>query len=200
MNQFDTPLNQSSHTFEEVQKRAARVRLMIFDIDGVLTDGSLHYSEAGQVMKTFNVFDGMGIKLLQKCGIETAIISADPSRIVSRRTLDLGIPHVYTGIKNKAVAFESLTEALGIGADACGFIGDDIIDLPILTQVGFAASVPNGHSEVHHRVHYVARAPGGRGAVREVCDLILRAQGKFDAVIASYLPVKESCGVDTARL
>ncbi len=167
--------------------RAARVRLMIFDVDGILTDGSLHYGPDGESIKTFNVLDGHGIKLLQQSGVATAIISARKSDIVARRAADLGIRHLHQGVHDKRVAFEELLAHTGVGADACGFVGDDVIDLPILLRVGFAASVPNGHPEVRSRVHYVTSASGGRGAARELCDFILQAQGNYEAALAPYL-------------
>jgi len=169
-------------------ERARRIRLMIFDVDGVLTDGSLQFGPDGEAMKTFNVLDGHGIKLLMQTGVETAIISARQSPIVARRAADLGIPHVQQGVDNKLVAFERLLAQTGLNAADCGYVGDDVIDLPILTRVGTAFSVPNGHSEVRARVHLVTQAGGGRGAAREICDLILRARGDYDRVIASYLP------------
>ena len=168
-------------------ERAAPVKLMIFDVDGILTDGSLHFGPDGEVLKTFNVLDGHGIKLLQQSGILTAIISARQSASVARRAADLGIHYLHQGIHDKKAAFEALLLETGVEAQACGFAGDDIIDLPILTRVGFAASVPNAHCEVRKRVHYVTQALGGRGAVREICDLILRAQNKYDACLAFYL-------------
>ncbi|HVK93442.1 MAG TPA: HAD family hydrolase [Noviherbaspirillum sp.] len=172
---------------DDAVTRAARVRLMIFDVDGILTDGSLHYGPDGEHIKTFNVLDGHGIKLLQQFGVATAIISARQSPIVARRASDLGIQHVYQGVHDKRTAFEQLLAHTGIAADACGFIGDDVIDLPILRQVVFAASVPSGHPEVQSRVHYVTRASGGRGAARELCDFLLRAQGNYEAALAPYL-------------
>lgn len=167
-------------------RRAAAIKVMIFDVDGVLTDGSLTYGPDGEVTKTFNVLDGLGIQLLQKSGVATAIISARNSPIVVRRAADLGIAHVHQGIHDKRVAFARLLEATGFTADQCGYIGDDVIDLPLLLQVGFAVTVPTGHPEVQHRAHYVTRAGGGRGAVREVCDMVMRAQGTFDAALAPY--------------
>lgn len=167
--------------------RASNVRLMIFDVDGVLTDGSLHFGADGEVIKTFNVLDGHGIKLLQQSGVATAIISARQSPIVLRRATDLGIAHVLQGIHDKRSAFEQLMMQTKLAADACGFIGDDVIDLPVLSRVGFAASVPNAHAEVRARVHYVTHAGGGRGAARELCDFILRAQGNYEAAMAPYL-------------
>jgi 3-deoxy-D-manno-octulosonate 8-phosphate phosphatase (KDO 8-P phosphatase) len=159
---------------------------MIFDVDGVLTDGSLTYDANGEITKTFFVLDGLGIQLLNKTGIATAIISARTSPIVIKRAADLGIKHVYQGIHDKRVAFQKLMEETGVTADQCGYIGDDVIDLPLLLQVGFAVTVPTGHPEVQHRVHYVTKAPGGRGAVREVCDMVMRAQGTYDQALAQY--------------
>ena len=167
--------------------RAARIRLMIFDVDGILTDGSLHFGPEGEVIKTFNVLDGHGIKLLQQAGVATAIISARQSALVARRASDLGIQHLFQGVHDKRTAFEQLLAQTGIAAEEAGFVGDDVIDLPILLRVGFAASVPNGHAEVRSRVHYVTQASGGRGAARELCDFILRAQGKYEAAMAPYL-------------
>jgi 3-deoxy-D-manno-octulosonate 8-phosphate phosphatase (KDO 8-P phosphatase) len=167
--------------------RAKRVKLMIFDVDGVLTDGGLRYGPEGELIKTFNVLDGHGIKLLQQSGVMTAIISARQSLIVSRRAADLGISVLLQGVHDKRSAFERTASEAGLPHEACGFMGDDVIDLPAMTRVGFAVSVPNGHPEVTRRAHYVARAGGGRGAVREVCDFILRAQGNYEAALAPYL-------------
>ena len=168
-------------------ERASRVKLMIFDVDGVLTDGGLRYGPDGELIKTFNVLDGHGIKLLQQSGVKTAIISARQSGIVARRAADLGIAILMQGVHDKRAAFERTASEAGMTPDVCGFMGDDVIDLPVMTRVGFAVSVPNGHPEVRSRAHYVAEAAGGRGAVREVCDFILRAQGNYEAALAPYL-------------
>jgi 3-deoxy-D-manno-octulosonate 8-phosphate phosphatase (KDO 8-P phosphatase) len=170
----------------EHMRRAALVKVMIFDVDGVLTDGSLTYGPDGEATKTFYVLDGLGIQLLQKTGVHTAIISARTSPIVVRRAQDLGITHVHQGSHDKRVAFASLLAATGVRAEECGYIGDDVIDLPLLSRVGFAVTVPTGHPEVQHRAHYVTRAPGGRGAVREVCDMVMRAQGTYQQALAPY--------------
>jgi 3-deoxy-D-manno-octulosonate 8-phosphate phosphatase (KDO 8-P phosphatase) len=167
-------------------ERAARVKVMIFDVDGVLTDGSLTYGADGEVTKTFNVLDGLGIQLLNKTGVATAIISARSSPIVVRRAADLGITHVFQGMHDKRIAFARLLDATGATREQCGYIGDDVIDLPLLLQVGFAVTVPSGHPEVQHRAHYVTRAAGGRGAVREVCDMVMRAQGTYEQALAPY--------------
>jgi 3-deoxy-D-manno-octulosonate 8-phosphate phosphatase (KDO 8-P phosphatase) len=173
-------------TATEYMQRAARVKVMIFDVDGVLTDGSLTYGPDGEVTKTFNVLDGLGIQLLNKTGVQTAIISARKSPIVVKRAADLGISHVYQGIHDKRVGFKELLEATGVTPEQCGYIGDDVIDLPLFTRVGFAVTVPSGHPEVQHRAHYVTKNAGGRGAVREVCDLVMRAQGTYEQALAPY--------------
>src|SRR5438552_1869245 len=180
-------MHTDQHQLDLATQRAARVKLMIFDVDGVLTDGGLHFGSDGEVIKRFNVLDGHGIKLLQQAGVATAIISARQSPIVLRRASDLGIAHVQQGVHDKGTAFSQLLLQTGLHAADCGFVGDDVIDLPILLQVGFAASVPNGHPEVTSRVHYVSRAAGGHGAAREICDFVLRAQGKYAAAMAPYL-------------
>ena len=168
-------------------QRWARVRLFAMDVDGILTDGSLQYGAEGEIVKSFNVLDGLGIRLLQQSGVGTAIVTARKSEIVARRAAELGIEHVLQGVHDKRAGFEDLLARTGIAAQECGFVGDDWIDLPVLTQVGFAASVPNAHPEVRARVHYVTAAGGGGGAVRELCDLILRAQGNYEAALAPYL-------------
>lgn len=175
------------HALHNAQDRAAHIRLMIFDVDGILTSGQLHFGPEGEVIKTFNVLDGQGIRLLQQHDIIPAIISARQSLMVSRRASDLGITHVLQGIHDKQTAFQTLLAQTGISAAHTGFMGDDIIDLPILSRVHLAVSVPNGHPDVRSRVHYITQASGGQGAVREICDLILRAQGHYEQLLASYL-------------
>ena len=172
---------------ENLVARAAKVRLFIFDVDGVLTDGSLSYGAEGELIKTFNVHDGLGIKLLQEAGIKTAIISARRTPIVLARAKDLGIEYVHQGGHDKLTPFQALLEQLGLTPDQVGFIGDDVVDLPILSRVGFAVSVSNGRPEVHARSHHVTDAAGGRGAVREVCEFVLRAQGSYDRIMAQFL-------------
>lgn len=170
----------------DVLRRAAAVKLVIFDVDGVLTDGSLHYGPDGEMMKTFNVHDGLGIKLLQEAGLHTAILSARQSAITARRGRDLGIPHVLQGGHDKRPAFHQLLAETGLTAAQCCFIGDDVVDLPILALAGFAVSVPNGRAEAHARAHHITRAAGGHGAVRELCELLLHAQGSYARVMAQF--------------
>jgi len=168
-------------------RKAAQVRIMIFDVDGVLTDGRMQFSAEGEAMKSFFVHDGLGIQLLQKMGIATGIISARLTPIVNKRAADLGITYVYQGNHDKRITFAQLLADTGMKAEECGFMGDDIIDLPLFSKVGFAVSVPNGHPEAISRADYVTKASGGLGAVREICDFILRAQNKYDAALAPYL-------------
>jgi 3-deoxy-D-manno-octulosonate 8-phosphate phosphatase (KDO 8-P phosphatase) len=125
--------------------------------------------------------------MLQKMGIVTAIISARQTAIVNKRASDLGITHVYQGIHDKRLSFAQLLSDTGVKAHECGFMGDDIVDLPLFAQVGFSVSVPNAHAEARSRADYVTKAPGGLGAVREICDLILRAQNKYDVALKPYL-------------
>lgn len=172
---------------EELLARAAKVRLFIFDVDGVLTDGSLTYGADGEMVKTFNVHDGLGIKLLQEAGIKTAIISARRTPIVLARAKDLGIEFVHQGGHDKLTPFKAMLEQVGITEEQVAFIGDDVVDLPILSRAGFAVSVPNGRPEVHARAHYITEAAGGRGAVREACEFVLRATGNYERIMAQFL-------------
>jgi 3-deoxy-D-manno-octulosonate 8-phosphate phosphatase (KDO 8-P phosphatase) len=172
---------------EDLVARAAKVRLFIFDVDGVLTDGSLSYGAEGEMVKTFNVHDGLGIKLLQEAGIKTAIISARRTPIVLARAKDLGIDYVHQGGHNKLPPFQALLAELGLKEEQVAFIGDDVVDLPLLRRVGFAVSVPNGRKEAQQHAHYITEASGGRGAVREACEFVLRASGNYDRVMAQFL-------------
>lgn len=167
--------------------RARAVRLMAFDIDGVMTDGTLYFTESGEEIKAFNVLDGHGLKMLAQSGVTIAIVSARKSQAVERRARGLGIEYVLQGVENKADAFEQLADRLGHRLDACGFIGDDVLDLPLLRKVGFAASVPNAPAFVRERVLYVTHTGGGRGAVRELCEFVMRAQGTLDQALEQYL-------------
>ncbi len=164
---------------DPVTQRARRVRLAIFDVDGVMTDGSLWFGPKGEVLKVFNILDGHGLKLLQRAGVATAIISGRKSAAVTKRASELAIAHVIQGTgDDKVPAFEKLLKKAGVAADACSFMGDDIQDLPLMSRCGFAVAVANAVDEVKSGAHYVTRAHGGRGAVRELCDLVLRAQAR----------------------
>ena len=165
---------------------------MIFDVDGVLTDGSLLFTAEGDRMKSFNSLDGHGVKLLREAGIVTAIITGRRSEIVARRAEEMRITHLHQGAEDKTAVFAQLLRETGVSAEACGYMGDDWPDLPVMARCGFAAAPANAHPEVIARAHWVAEARGGHGAVREVCDAILRAQQHYDAMLAA------ACGVPGA--
>jgi 3-deoxy-D-manno-octulosonate 8-phosphate phosphatase (KDO 8-P phosphatase) len=170
-----------------LRERMRRVRLMIFDVDGVLTDGTLYFSESGAELKAFNARDGHGLKMLKESGIEVAILSARRSRAVDVRAAELGITLVEQGVSDKGSAFDRLIARAKTSAEAAGYMGDDLVDLPVLSRCGFAASVPEAPRAVKKRVHLVTRAGGGRGAVREVCELIMHAQDTLDQAVARQL-------------
>jgi 3-deoxy-D-manno-octulosonate 8-phosphate phosphatase (KDO 8-P phosphatase) len=172
---------------EQLYLKARAIKVAIFDVDGVLTDGGLHYSDSGEETKIFDVRDGHGMKMLQASGVELAIITSRTSQCVARRAENLGIELLFQGVLNKVAAFERLTDDLGMDASACAYMGDDWVDLPVLIRCGLALSVPEAPTVVRERVHYVTRAAGGRGAVREACELIMQAQGTFDTQLAVFL-------------
>ena len=159
------------------EQRASRIRLVVLDVDGVLTDGRLYYGADGESMKVFDVRDGHGVKMLLARGIEVAILSSRSSPIVTQRARELGIRHVTQGQKDKAAGLRDLLTETGIAADQTAFVGDDLPDLPVLTRVGFAATVQDARDEVKAVVHWVAPQPGGRAAVRAVAEFILHAKG-----------------------
>ncbi len=167
-------------------QRLAPLELMIFDVDGVLTDGKLYYGPGGEVMKAFHALDGHGIKLLHSAGIATAILSARNSHIVTRRATELGIEEVVQGVDNKREALDDLLKRLGVPARLTGFMGDDVLDIPVMQRIGFAATVPHAANGVAAYAHWMSSRAGGHGAVREVCELILSAKGKLDALLAQY--------------
>ena len=171
----------------ELRARAAQTRLISFDIDGVMTDGGLTYTDDGHELKTFNVQDGLGIKLLQKAGIEVAIITGRNSGVVAARARDLGIEHVHQGVADKRATLAALLERLGVQWPECAFMGDDLIDLPAMTRCGLAIAPANARPVVKEIAHTVTEAGGGRGAVREAAELILEAQGRLAAAFAPYL-------------
>jgi 3-deoxy-D-manno-octulosonate 8-phosphate phosphatase (KDO 8-P phosphatase) len=168
-------------------ERARRIKLMIFDVDGVLTDGNLWYGPLGEEIKAFHAFDGQGIKMLTMSGVHAALLSGRSSPAVAARASELGVEHVLQGISEKREAFEGLLKRLGIAREAAGAMGDDLVDLPVLTRCGFSATVPEAPEEVRRRVRYVASSPAGRGAAREVCEFIMRAQGTLGKIVAEYL-------------
>ena len=168
-------------------ERARGVKLMIFDVDGVLTDGRLYLSDSGEEMKAFSSHDGQGIKLLLDGGIAVGVITARSSRVVERRARELGIELLRQGASDKAGAFAEMLSGQNLKPSEAGYMGDDLVDLPVLMRCGFAATVPSAPEAVRTRVHYVARAAGGEGAAREVCEFILRAKNVLEHAIAGYL-------------
>ncbi|MEO8803712.1 MAG: 3-deoxy-manno-octulosonate-8-phosphatase KdsC [Rudaea sp.] len=162
----------------DIRERAARVRLAIFDVDGVLTDGKLTFSDDGRELKSFHAHDGFGLTRLMANGIEVAIITARMSHIVSQRTAELGIAHVYQGQESKLDCFEHLIHALKLEPVQCCYSGDDLPDLAVMKRVGLSIAVANAHPWICERAHWRTRHAGGDGAVREVSDLLLMAQDK----------------------
>lgn len=164
----------------EVLERASRIKLVAFDVDGTLTDGRLIYSEDGRELKAFHALDGHGLKRLMANGVDVALVSARISHVVALRAEELGIDHVYQGQFDKRACLEDLLRGAGLAAEQAAFMGDDVADLPPMHLAGFAVAVANAHPWVAERAHWRTSAKGGRGAVRELCDLILLAQGKAE--------------------
>ncbi|MFH0763443.1 MAG: HAD-IIIA family hydrolase [Candidatus Omnitrophota bacterium] len=172
---------------QDILGRAKGVKLVILDIDGVMTDGRIVYSIYGDELKFFDVQDGFGITLLNRAGIKTVIITAKKSRIVKLRARDMKVAGVYQGNIDKLIAFNKILKRFRVKPEEICFIGDDIIDISVLKRVGFAVAVPNAVGEVKAASHYTTSKMGGRGAVREICDLILKSQDKWDLAASKYL-------------
>lgn len=163
----------------DVINRCRALRLVSFDVDGVLTDGQLYYTDDGREIKAFNVQDGAAIKLLQQHGVSVAILTGRNSPMVARRAAELGITHVYQGLEDKSVALQELREQLELSTAEMAHVGDDLPDMVLFDLVGLAVSVPNGHPSVRQRAHHVTETRGGQGVARELAELILRAQGSW---------------------
>lgn len=172
---------------KELTERIKGIRLLIFDVDGVLTDGRIVYTDGGVEIKAFDVRDGHGIKLVMRSGLDVALITARQSSVVDYRAKDLGIDLVYQGMKDKLKAFDEILEKKSLKPADAAYVGDDIIDLPVLKRAGFSCAVSDAVDEVKGAVDYVASKPGGRGAAREICELILKAQSKWDGIVQGYL-------------
>jgi len=164
-----------------VRERAAGLRLMVFDVDGVLTDGSLWYGEHGEVFKRFHALDGHGLKLLAESGLAVALITGREGPVAARRAAELGIADLLQGVRDKGAALARLARDRGLELGQTGYMGDDLIDLPAMQRAGFAATVPGAPDYVAQAAHWVSTRAGGNGAVRECCDLILAAQGRLGA-------------------
>ncbi len=170
-----------------LREKAKNIKLLILDVDGVLTDGRLFFDNAGNEYKSFHARDGHGIKLLRQTGVEIAVISGRKSNTVALRMKNLGITHVYQGHENKIAAFNEVIEKVGVTPEQVAHLGDDLLDLPIMVRVGLAIAVSDANFAVKQHADWCTATPGGLGAVREVCDFIMQAQGCFDDILNAYL-------------
>lgn len=168
-------------------QRLQAIRLIAFDVDGVLTDGGLYLTDAGDEFKRFNSLDGHGLKMLKASGVELAIITGRTSRCVELRAKNLGITHLYQGVEKKWEAMQTLLDTLKLKPEVAAFMGDDVVDLPVMRRVALAVTVPSAPQAVRDHAHYLTQREGGHGAVRETCELIMSAQGTLDAQLAPYL-------------
>ena len=171
----------------DLLKRGKAIKLAVFDVDGVLTDGRLYFLEDGSEFKTFNTLDGQGIKMLIASGVRTAIISGRSTPVVERRARNLGIQHLYQGREDKLAVLDELLGELGLGYEAVAYLGDDLPDLPVMRKVGLGMAVASADGFVRKHAHGVTQARGGEGAAREFCELIMRAQGNLAAAQEAYL-------------
>jgi 3-deoxy-D-manno-octulosonate 8-phosphate phosphatase (KDO 8-P phosphatase) len=169
-----------------VQERAKSVRLIVMDVDGVLTDGRIVYGAAGDELKSFSVKDGLGLRAAHRAGLVTAILTSRSSGAVARRAAELGISEIHQGVAEKVGTYESLLERYGVTDEAVAYLGDDLNDLPLLARAGLSAAPADAAEEVKSRVSYVAARAGGHGMVREVIELILKAQGKWHGIIQEH--------------
>lgn len=172
---------------EKVEKLFSGIRLLVLDVDGVLTDGNLYFSEQGEVYKAFHAQDGWGIKTLLSTGVCVAVITLRKSLAMQKRMTELGVVHIYQVAKDKQVALADLVAKLGITLDAVAYVGDDLPDLPVMRKVGLGIAVSDAVAYVRQKADFVTNAKGGRGAVREVCEHIMRAQGALGPILARYL-------------
>lgn len=166
-----------------IRERAAAIKLVIFDVDGVLTDGTLYLGDDGQEYKAFHSRDGLGMVLLRESGVELAVITGRTSQVVSLRMQSLGVEHIYQGCRDKRSAYAHLKDCLGLDDAVIAYLGDDIVDLPVMREVGLAVAVADADPRVRAEAHWCTTHPGGRGAARELCELILDARGQLDAVL-----------------
>ena len=178
-------MNSGLHT-AEVERRARRIKLLLMDCDGVLTDGRLELLESGDEQKTFHAHDGQGISLFHRAGLKTGIISGRTSSAVERRAQDLSMAYVRQSARDKVKALEEIMAAADVTLDECAYIGDDLGDIPVMLRVEFAVAVADAVGETKLAAHYVTELKGGHGAVREVCDLILKAQGHWHELMKRF--------------
>lgn len=171
----------------DILEKASKVKLVIFDVDGVLTDGSLFLGDDGQEYKAFHSKDGHGMVMLQQSGIGIAIITGRTSNVVETRMKSLGIKHVFQGQKHKLPAYEEIKQQLQLSDDEIAYVGDDVVDLPVMTRVGMAIAVQDAHSLTKEHAHWITPSNGGRGAAREVCEMLMKSQNKLDQALEAYL-------------
>ncbi|MCU7843625.1 MAG: 3-deoxy-manno-octulosonate-8-phosphatase KdsC [Candidatus Thiodiazotropha sp. (ex Monitilora ramsayi)] len=172
---------------QDIQSKAQEIKLVVFDVDGVLTDGSLYLGDDGQEYKAFNSRDGHGMKMLQQSGVIIGIITGRTSEVVRIRMESLGVEHVYQGKLEKLPAFEELRDKLGLRDEQVAYVGDDVVDLPIMRRVGLAIAVNDAHPLVKQHSHWQTPNAGGRGAGRDVCEMIMEAQGTLNPALEHYL-------------
>ncbi len=183
-NAFGTHITNPETQYPQAWERAGNVKLLVLDVDGVLTNGQVWIGGDGkEALKAFDIQDGLGIKLLEQSGIPTAIITGRNSKMVLARCEELGIKHVHMGVENKALAFNEVLKALGLSASDCAVMGDDWPDLAMMKNAGFRVCPAQGHEAVKALAHYVTTHSGGNSAVREVCDLILKAQNRYEDLL-----------------
>jgi 3-deoxy-D-manno-octulosonate 8-phosphate phosphatase (KDO 8-P phosphatase) len=171
----------------DVSTKAADVKLVIFDVDGVLTNGGLFFGDSGEEYKMFNSKDGHGMKMLQDSGVHIAIITGRSSNVVTQRMINLGVEHVFQGVVDKNIAYQELKAQLGINDRNIAYMGDDVIDLPVMTKVGLSMAVADAHSVVIENADWTSQYKGGHGAAREACEMIMQAQGNLAPMIKGYL-------------
>lgn len=181
------PENMFNHLPSPILARAQAIKLLILDVDGVLTTGQLFITATGEMIKPFNTLDGHGIKMLQQTGVQVAIITARNDPAVAFRAEQLGIRHYFHGIHDKKIAYAQLREQAQVAENECAFVGDDVIDLPVMTRCGLAVAVQNAHDFVKQHAHHTTQKHGGMGAVREVCDLIMHSQDTLQTALNHYL-------------
>lgn len=172
---------------QDILDKAAHIKLVIFDVDGVLTDGSLYIDNNGAEHKVFNSRDGHGMKMLRDSGVEIAIITGRMSEAVSHRMASLGIEHVHQGCQEKLPVYNRLVKELSLASGQVAYVGDDVVDLPVMRKVGLAIAVQDAHDRVKKHAHWQTPHGGGRGAVRDVCELIMEAQGTIESQMRKYL-------------
>jgi 3-deoxy-D-manno-octulosonate 8-phosphate phosphatase (KDO 8-P phosphatase) len=172
---------------QDLQAKAAQIRLVVFDVDGVLTDGRLFLGDDGQEYKAFNSKDGHGMRMLLDSGVDIGIITGRTSEVVRIRMESLGIRHVYQGRRDKLPAYEELKNASGYTDSQIAFVGDDVVDLPTMRRAGFAVAVQDAHDLVKQHAHWITPSRGGRGAGRDVCEMLMQAQGTLEDALAHYL-------------